>query len=117
MEEWGGGDGGHEGRRHTKEAPAERADRTRLAPGASPPGAEAAARADARAVARLEIADGLVHDAPVDPPGLIRVPDQKAMVADRVDHPRDAGRVLDVALDRGLRADAQVGGARRPQAG
>src|ERR1700737_2359355 len=106
MEEHGGRDAGHEGGRHAQEPPAQRADRARPAPGAGPPRAKVAALADARARANLEIADGLVHDTPIEAPGLIRVSDQEAVVADRVDDARNAVRVRDDLLEGVVREDA-----------
>src|SRR5678816_2950792 len=65
--------------------------------------------------AGLEVADRLIHDTAVDAPGLIRVADEQAVVADRVDHARDAVGVLDDLLDRVLGEDAEIAGARHAQ--
>src|ERR1700730_12182570 len=117
MEEHGGRDTAHQCRGYAQEPPAKRADRAGLAPGAGAPGGDAAAGSDARPGARLEIADGLAHDVAVEAASLIRVTDEKAMGADRIDHARDLVGVPDDALNRFLREDAEVARAGHAQPG
>src|SRR4029453_12692643 len=67
--------------------------------------------------ALFEILDGFVDDLGVDVPDLVRIADEQAVVAERIDEPRNSARVLGDQLHRRIGEEPEVARPGDPEPG